>query len=168
MLSGKFPRLRLRLGAFTLWSAGATRSCWRMCSSPFSAAKSPRAARGPLYQRGLSGPPLYQRGDRGDFASSIAMLAPSEPEAMLQANKAPAWLTHSKIAPPSRNGPVPPLVTNLLYGATVSYQETYGIQSFALSPLRLGSGQASISSGQATRRGESRADSGHPRAVQRR
>src|SRR5438093_5868495 len=47
--------------------------------------KSPRATRGPLYQRGLLGPLLYQRRDREDFASSIATLALLPLAAMLRA-----------------------------------------------------------------------------------
>src|SRR5438093_13513227 len=59
--------------------------------------KSPRAPRGPLYKRGLLGPLLYQRRDREDFASSIAMLAPLPPTARLRPPKAGAWLPHSKV-----------------------------------------------------------------------
>ena len=51
------------------------RYCWRMFFLDRSAAKSPRAARGPLSQRGLFGPLLWKRRDREDFASNSLKLA---------------------------------------------------------------------------------------------
>jgi hypothetical protein len=47
--------------------------------------------------------PFGVREPRSRFCQAKPRFACSRPEAMLQANKAPAWLAHSTIAPPSRN-----------------------------------------------------------------